>query len=146
MVAGLKPSQIMGKDSHCYAENSVKFYAKSAPTDRKRIQRSADLIAIVSSNLGSNEGGRFSVRQARVDLSLSEKEKTALSDQWRCSFRGRVRPAAASHNPSLRMPLLLNFGEFEKCSGCSVGYRPTIEAVCIPIDKIVALIIESLLL
>ena len=22
---------------------------------------------------------------------LSEKEKTALSDQWRCSFRGRVR-------------------------------------------------------
>jgi hypothetical protein len=150
MVAGLKPSQIMGKDSHCYAENSVKFYAESAPTDRRTIQRSADLIAIVSSNLGSNEGGRFSVRQARVDLSLSlslsEKEKTALSDQWRCSFRGRVRPAAASRNPSLRMPLLLNFGEFEKCSRCSVGYRPTIEAVCIPIDKIVALIIESLLL
>jgi hypothetical protein len=55
-------------------------------------------------------------------------------------------PATASRNLSLRMPLLLNFGEFEKCSRCSVGYRPTIEAVCIPIDKIVALITESLLL
>jgi hypothetical protein len=55
-------------------------------------------------------------------------------------------PAAASRNLSLRMPLLLNFSEFEKCSRCSVGYRPTIEAVCIPIDKIVALITESLLL
>ena len=55
-------------------------------------------------------------------------------------------PAPASRNLSLRMPLLLNFSEFEKCSRCSVGYRPTIEAVCIPIDKIVALITESLLL
>ena len=55
-------------------------------------------------------------------------------------------PATASRNLSLRMPLLLNLSEFEKCSRCSVGYRPTIEAVCIPIDKIVALITESLLL
>jgi serine/threonine protein kinase len=57
-----------------------------------------------------------------------------------------IFPHPRRGNLSLRMPLLLNFSEFEKCSRCSVGYRPTIEAVCIPIDKIVALITESLLL
>ena len=37
---------------------------------------------------------------------------------------------------------LLNFDELEQCSGRGIGYGPTIETVRIPIDKIVALIIE----
>jgi hypothetical protein len=37
---------------------------------------------------------------------------------------------------------LLNFDKLEKCSGRSIGYGPTIEPVRVPIDKIVALIIE----
>ena len=41
-----------------------------------------------------------------------------------------------------RVFFLLNFGELEKCSGRSIGYGPTIETVRVPIDKIVALIIE----
>jgi hypothetical protein len=41
-----------------------------------------------------------------------------------------------------RVFFLLNFDELVKCSGRSIGYDPTIETVSVPIDKIVALIIE----
>ena len=44
------------------------------------------------------------------------------------------------------MFLLLSFDELKQCSGCGVRYRPTIEAVCVPIHEIVALVAESLLL
>jgi hypothetical protein len=42
------------------------------------------------------------------------------------------------------MRLLLDLDELEKGSGSSIGYRPTIEAVCVPIDQIVTLVVESL--
>ena len=46
------------------------------------------------------------------------------------------------HARSSRVFFLLNFDELVKCSGRSIGYGPTIETVRVPIDKIVALIIE----
>lgn len=38
--------------------------------------------------------------------------------------------------------MLLNFDELEKFFGRSVGDSPTVQTVYVPIDKIVALIIE----
>src|SRR5258708_17512034 len=46
------------------------------------------------------------------------------------------------HARSSRAFFLLNFSELEKSSGRTIGYNPTIETVRVPIDKIVALIIE----
>jgi hypothetical protein len=46
---------------------------------------------------------------------------------------------------SSRVFFLLNFGELVKHSGRNIGYGPTIETVRVPIDKIVALIIECFL-
>src|SRR5260370_41020096 len=46
---------------------------------------------------------------------------------------------------SSRVFFLLNFDKLEQCSGRSIGYGPTIEAVRAPIGKIVALIIELFL-
>src|SRR5260221_6061160 len=43
------------------------------------------------------------------------------------------------------MFLLLSLDELKQRSGCGVRYRPTIEAVCVPIHEIVALVTESLL-